>query len=127
MGRIYCKEAGMFSCVLCSPSPLKKLVVVPNPYDYMHCGRFYSQYCENITGKVYPYCPAECLTMLGNKNFHQFYNSQGGGMNVNEWIKIDVRKRETPVAYVIDRTLEFDASTDQKGNMTWGNLKGIVL
>ncbi len=73
------KEAGMFSCVLCSPSPLKKLVVVPNPYDYMHCGRFYSQYCNNMTGKVYPYCPAECLTMLGNKNFHRFYRQQGWG------------------------------------------------
>ncbi len=32
--------------------PLLRNLVVPNPYDYMHCGRFYSQYCENITGKV---------------------------------------------------------------------------
>ncbi len=103
------KEAGMFSCVLCSPSPLKKLVVVPNPYDYMHCGRFYSQYCNNMTGKVYPYCPAECLTMLGNKNFHRFYRQQGWGDECKRMdIRIEATKRETPVAYVIDRTLEFE-------------------
>ncbi len=119
------KEAGMFSCVLCSPSPLKKLVVVPNPYDYMHCGRFYSQYCENITGKVYPYCPAECLTMLGNKNFHQFYKQPGWGDECKRMdIKIDVRKRETPVAYVIDRTLEFECFNRSKGKHDMGEFKG---
>ncbi len=119
------KEAGIFSCVLCSPSPLKKLVVVPNPYDYMHCGRFYSQYCNNMTRKVYPYCPAECLTMLGNKNFHRFYRQQGWG---DECKRMDIRseatKRETPVAYVIDRTLEFECFNKSEGKHDMGKFKG---
>ncbi|XP_058609545.1 uncharacterized protein LOC131525671 [Onychostoma macrolepis] len=116
---------GMSSCVLCSQSPLKKLVVVPSPYDYMHCGRFYSQYCEDITGKVYPYCPAECLTMLGNKHFHQFYRQKGWGDECQRMdIRIDVRKRETPVAYVIDRTLNFECFNKSKGKNDMGEFKG---
>ncbi len=119
------KEAGMFSCVLCSPSPLKKLVVVPNPYDYMHCGRFYSQYCNNMTRKVYPYCPAECLTMLGNKNFHRFYRQQGWGDECKRMdIRIEATKRETPVAYVIDRTLEFECFNKSEGKHDMGKFKG---
>ncbi len=42
-------------------------------------------------------------------------------------IKIDVRKRETPVAYVIDRTLEFECFNRSKGKHDMGNLKEIVL
>ncbi len=39
-------------------------------------------------------------------------------------IRIDVRKRETPVAYVIDCTLEFECFNKSKGKHDMGEFKG---
>lgn len=62
------------TCLQCSPSPLKKLTVVPDEYSFAHCERFYSNYCTNISGQVIPYCPAECLALLGSRHFHKYYS-----------------------------------------------------
>ncbi|XP_016396857.1 uncharacterized protein LOC107730522 [Sinocyclocheilus rhinocerous] len=97
---------------------------IPLQY-YLHCGRFYSRYCENITGRMYSYCPAECLTMLGNKDFHKFYKQPGWGDECQRMdIRIDIRKRETPVAYVIDRTLEYECFNKSKGKHDLGKFSG---
>jgi hypothetical protein len=104
------KQATERSCLLRSPSPLRKLRLVPNKYDYMHCARFTSKYCDRI-GRIVPYCPADCLAMLGNNYYQSFFNQSGWG---SECQKLDVRvaenKREIPENYILDRSLSMNAS-----------------
>lgn len=89
------------TCLLCSPSPLKKLTVVPDEYSFAHCARFYSNYCTNISGQVIPYCPAECLELLGSRHFHKYYSMAGWGDECKKLdVRIDLRKRKTPKNYV---------------------------
>lgn len=55
-------QSDQTECVLCTPSPFCKLIIVPNPFDYRHCASYYSKHCE-IERQAVPFCPAECLAM----------------------------------------------------------------
>ena len=110
------KQTTKSTCVLCSPSPLKKLTIVPNQYDNVDCARFYSQYCDNQTGQITPYCPAECLAMLGSQYYHKFYNQKGWGSECKKLdVRIDPAKRETPKNYVLDTSFEYECFNKTKG------------
>lgn len=118
------KQSRKNACIFCAPSPLQKLTIVPNQYDFRDCARFYSQYCH-MPARSVPYCPAKCLKMLGNPYYQKFYYQMGWGDECkNLDVKIDPRKRETPKNYVLDRSLEYECFNKTKGYQNMGQFKG---
>ncbi|MGL5955690.1 MAG: hypothetical protein ACRC0X_03690, partial [Brevinema sp.] len=64
------KEVGMENCVLCSKSPLNRVVVVPTTLNYRNCAIFNRNFCH-LDKKLRPYCPAECLTLLSSSLYNR--------------------------------------------------------
>lgn len=62
-------EQGMDNCLLCSKSPLNKVIVVPNPHDYQKCAVFNRNFCH-AGASMRPHCSAKCLGFIGN-SVHQ--------------------------------------------------------
>lgn len=62
-------EQGMDKCLLCSKSPLNKVIVVPNPHDYQKCAVFNRNFCH-AGASMRPHCSAKCLGFIGN-SVHQ--------------------------------------------------------
>ncbi|XP_048034381.1 uncharacterized protein LOC125260187 isoform X2 [Megalobrama amblycephala] len=119
------KQSKRKTCLLCSPSPLKKLTVVPDEYSFAHCARFYSNHCVNISGRVAPYCPAECLALLGSKYYHRYYEQEYWGDECRKLdVRIDLRRRETPSNYVFDQTLIYECFNKSKGDVDYGSFQG---
>ncbi|XP_051986878.1 uncharacterized protein LOC127646934 [Xyrauchen texanus] len=113
----------MTNCVMCSPSPLKKLIVVPNQYDYKHCAEYYAKNCGN-TGRTV-FCPAECLAFLGHPEYDKYYKMIGWG---DECRKLDIRveneKKESPLSYTINRQLEYECFNKTRRETNVGQFKG---
>jgi len=121
------KQATDQSCVLCALSPLKKLRIVPSEFDYRHCARFNAKFCDQ-RGHIIPYCPADCLSLLGNADYKGHFNQYGWGSTCQ---KLDIRvapeRRETPDNYLIDRTLEYGCFSNSIGTNNVGQFKGKCM
>ncbi|KAJ8348779.1 hypothetical protein SKAU_G00273680 [Synaphobranchus kaupii] len=112
------------SCLMCAPSPLKVLQVIPNPYSYKNCADFNRNFCH-LKPSERPYCPAVCLGFLGEPSFFKWYNLVGWG----DWcrkldVKIDAQKLESPKRYKIDKTMNFECFNRSKGTEDLGEFKG---
>jgi len=118
------KQATDQSCVLCALSPLKKLRIVPSEFDYRHCARFNANYCDR-RGHIIPYCPADCLSMLGNADYKWHFNQYGWGDTCKKLdIKVAVEKREIPDNYLVDRSLEYECFSSTSGSNNVGHFRG---
>lgn len=42
------KETGKENYLLCSKSPLNKVIAVPNPHDYLKCALLFRRFCKAI-------------------------------------------------------------------------------
>lgn len=99
--------------------------MVPDEYSFVHCAKFYSGYCVNISGQAYPYCTAECLALLGNKYYHRYYEQEYWGDECKKLdVRIDLRRRETPKNYVFDRTLIYECFNKSTGKVDYGTFQG---
>ncbi len=66
------RETGKENCLLCSKSPLNKVIAIPNPYDYQKCAEFGKYFCH-LTDFTRPYCLAECLGFWGNPKLTDYF------------------------------------------------------
>lgn len=76
------RETKKENCLLCSKSPLNKVIAVPNPYDYQKCAEFGRNFCH-LTDFTRPYCIAECLGFLGNPKLTSHFLDHSGDRGVN--------------------------------------------
>lgn len=85
MGTVLCGYDYKTDCLVCTPSTLKELVVLPNPHSYQECVDFNHNFCH-----------PECLSYLGSPEYQKYYSRTGCG----DWCKqldmrINHRKMET--------------------------------
>lgn len=112
------------NCLLCAPSPLTELVVVPNPYDYRDCADFNKNFCH-LNRSEKPYCPAECLSYLGNSYYQRYYNQTGWGKWCQELdIRVEAQKLEAPYRYRIDYQQPYECFNSTEGQNEMGKFKG---
>jgi len=122
------REVGMSNCLMCSKSPLNKVIVVPNPHDYVKCAMFNRHFCH--TDDFFrPYCSAECLAFSGNSAFHEQFNRPHWGTwcqywDVNANIKLEKGKVEIPKWYSIDYSQEYECFNKSTGTHNVGKFKG---
>lgn len=122
------RELGMDNCLLCSKSPLSKITIVPSPHDYYKCAQFNQNFC-GLEKERRPYCPAECLGLLGNSELKdRFYWGHFGSWcqywDVNKNIKVEKGKIEIPEWYSIDYTQKYECYTKLYGTIDLGNFTG---
>lgn len=122
------KETGKENCLLCSKSPLNKVVAIPNPYDYRKCAQFGRNFCH-LTDFTRPYCIAECLGFLGNPKltdyfFRPLWGSWCQYSDIGQNIKIEKQKVEIPKWYSIDYKQEYECFHKPKGTQDVGKFKG---
>lgn len=111
------------NCLICSPSPLKKLTVVPNPHDYRHCAKIRKNNCA-MPYSDSPFCPAECLDMIGNSKFTLEKNDRLKKECKEMNIRVQPAVREIPTKYVINKKLEYECYNQTKGSENVGKFKG---
>lgn len=122
------RELGMDNCLLCSKSPLNKVIVVPNPHDYQKCAIFNRNFCH-ASASIRPYCSAECLGFIGNSVHQNRFSRPHWGdwcryWDVNANIKLREGKVEIPKWYKIDYSQEFECFNKSEGNLNLGKFKG---
>lgn len=122
------REIGMSNCLMCSKSPLNKVIVVPNPHDYVKCAVFNSHFCHT-NDYFRPYCSAECLAFSGNSEFHEQFSRPHWGTwcqywDVNANIKIEKGKAEVPKWYSIDYSQEYECFNKSTGTHHLGEFQG---
>ncbi len=105
------RETGKENCLLCSKSPLNKVISIPSPYDYQKCAEFGRNFCH-LTDFTRPCCLAECLGFLGNPKltdyfFRPLWGSWCQYSDVSQNIIIEKRKVEIPKWYSIDYKQEY--------------------
>ncbi len=122
------RETGKENCLLCSKSPLNKVIAIPNPYDYQKSDEFGRNFCH-LTDFTRPYCLAKCLGFLGNPKltdyfFRPLWGSWCQYSDVSQNMKIEKRKVEIPKWYSIDYKQEYECFHKPKGTQDVGKFKG---
>lgn len=119
------KKSRMNNCLLFSQSCLKRLILVPNRYDYRQSAESFLH--KIVAGKKWegPYRPTECLSFLGWPEFHKYYNSTKRERECQCLdICIDPRKSDTLSVYDIDCMLEYECFNKLCGQHDMGKFQG---
>ena len=107
-------------CYMCSKAKESTLVVMNTRYSWKNCAKMKakwvksmqrpklsSQFDIDLEAGLTPYCEAECLQLLGSREYFNATSMKG-------LLMIDLRDLESPVKTVGDRCAELDVRVDNR-------------